>query len=116
MIETLISDKQIVGVYDAPLRSRNPDSQVIQISSLAMTLGDQIKQKFDTLNSVIVLLRVNDEEENDDVKTREITSDDDSEDPLIVTAYSCQSTVQTKKVKLVCVECPERVAGNLTKS
>ena len=40
MIETLISDKQIVGVYDAPLRSRNPDSQVIQISSLAMTLGD----------------------------------------------------------------------------
>ena len=94
--------KQIVGVYDAPLRFKGSDGRAVQISSLALSLADQIRQKTANLDSIIVSLRVNDEYNplDESEKVRELNSDDDSTDILSMNAYSCQGITFTKKIKL----------------
>ena len=106
MVETLYGadqTKQIVGVYDAPIRLKSDDSRAVLVSQLAISLADQIKSKQEALSTVIVSLRPSEERnlENDE-KVREINEDEESENSLILTAYSCQGPTQTNKIKLSC--------------
>ena len=83
--------RQIVGVYDAPLRYKGADGRAVPISSLVLSLGDQIRLKQAKSDSVIVSLRMNEEYNplDESEKVRELNSDDDSTDILSMTAYSC---------------------------
>ena len=56
--------KNILGVYDAPIKYKNQDGSAVPLSQVALLLGEQIKNKYDVLDSVIVSLRINDDFED----------------------------------------------------
>ena len=94
--------RQIIGVYDAPIKD---DDQGQPLSSLALSLAEQIKQANNSLDCIVVRVKVpkNDPEhnENEEVKTREITPEmEESMRSVILEVHACQSSSQSKKVTL----------------
>ena len=47
---------KVVGVYDAPLKVKNDDA--VPITSLALTIAEQIKSHNDTLDVIVLSIRV----------------------------------------------------------
>ena len=45
-----------MGVYDAPLKVKNDDA--VPITSLALTIAEQIKSHNDTLDVIVLSIRV----------------------------------------------------------
>ena len=70
-------------MYDAPIKYKGQGADAVPLSQMALLLGEQIKNKYDVLDSVIVSLRINDEFTDDDSqgdeKVKEIHSDDENE-------------------------------------
>ena len=94
-----------MGVYDAPIKYKGQGADAVPLSQMALLLGEQIKNKYDVLDSVIVSLRINDEFTDDDSqgdeKVKEIHSDDEN-DLLLTGAFSCQGQTHTRKIKFRC--------------
>ena len=65
----------------------------MRLTPLAITIAEQIKQVNDTLDSVVMSLRVpqDDQEEEEEQKVREITEDE--EEDYIVDVFACGSTI-----------------------
>ena len=92
MVQCVYADKQIVGVYDAPLKYNTGDA--IQMSSLSENLCTQIRSTLDVSEVVCLSLKVpnkiedEDSEEGDD-RVKEITNDQaaEIEGTLVVDAY-----------------------------
>lgn len=103
-----------MGVYDAPLR---PKDSTIPLSSLALNLGEQIKVKQNTLDSVLVHLATTKEApEAEEQKVREVGSDEEADGLAVVTAYACQGINHTKKVKCETAVQPDEMINELTTS
>ena len=67
--------EQILGVYDAPLRIKQDDS--VPVSPLAVTIAEQIKVQKDVLDALILSIRVNPVDDDEEVKVREIKDDEE---------------------------------------
>ena len=94
--------RKIVGVYDAPIRGIDQSSNQVA-STLALNLAEQIKQANNTLDAIIINVKVPPslEAEGEEPKTREITNDEaESLQSVILSAFSCQSVQQAKKIAL----------------
>ena len=94
--------RKIVGVYDAPIRGIDQSSNQVA-STLALNLAEQIKQANNTLDAIIINVKVPPslEAEGEEPKTREITNDEaESLQSVILGAFSCQSVQQAKKIAL----------------
>uniref|UniRef100_A0A7S3HWZ1 MPN domain-containing protein n=2 Tax=Favella ehrenbergii TaxID=182087 RepID=A0A7S3HWZ1_9SPIT len=92
--------RKIVGVYDAPIRGIDPTSNQVA-STLALNLAEQIKQANGTLDAIIMNVKVppSRDTEGEEPKTREISAEEaESLQTVILSAYSCQSVTQAKKI------------------
>ena len=68
--------EQILGVYDAPLRCKQDDA--VPVSALAVTIAEQIKTQKDTLDALILSIRVPIvEEEQEEAKVKEIKDEEE---------------------------------------
>ena len=90
MVQCVYSDKQIVGVYDAPLKYKSGDA--IQMSSLSDTLATQIRSMLNLQEVACLSLKVPSkvgEEDSDEDQIREVTEDQaaEHEGTLIIDAY-----------------------------
>ena len=90
MVQCVYDDRQIVGVYDAPLKYKPGDA--VQMSSLSDTLCSQIRQNLDVNEVVCLSLKVPNklgEEDSDEDQIREVTEDQaaEVEGTLIIDAY-----------------------------
>ena len=97
MIEALYdgqSDKKIIGVYDAPIKGVSEDGQH-QVSSLALSLAEQIKQANDSVDSIIIRVVVpkGSDGESEEPQVREIsTAEEENLRAVLFNAFACQST------------------------
>ena len=84
----------ILGIYDSPLRFKADE---VSLTPVAVSIAEQIKQIKETLDSVIVSIRVPvHEEEAEEAKVKEIRDDDE----LIYEAYAAGSTPRPMKIKI----------------
>ena len=109
--------RKIIGVYDAPIKG----SQEEECSQLALSLAEQIKQANNSLDSIIVRVKVpkgadNAEEETEE-RTQEITPEmEENMRPIILNVYACQSASQSKKISLSTSIDPENSLRELLRS
>ncbi len=91
MVQCVYADKQIVGVYDAPLKYNPGDA--IQMSPLSENLCTQIRTTLDVPEVLCLSLKVpkkiEDEDSEGDDRVKEITNDQaaEIEGTLVVDAY-----------------------------
>ena len=121
MIEAVYgSDKtrQVIGVYDAPLRVRD-DPNKSPLSTLAVALAEQIKIVQDTLDTPVVQLRLpfEPDAEEEEQQVREVKENEEVDSFMIVKAYAVGTSAESK-LKTVPVEAkedPEDICLELTK-
>ena len=93
---------KIVGLYDAPLKYKSGDA--VPLSSLALSLSEQIKSSMQVTDIVVLSLRIPSKFEadsDDEPKTKEIKDEDtQSEDALIVDTFIISNSANPKKQKL----------------
>ena len=120
MIEALNEgndSRKIVGVYDAPLKGSQEDESNQPLSQLALSLAEQIKQANNSLDSIVVRVKVPKDQVGDDEteeQTREITQEqEESMKSIILNVYACQGSTMSKKIALSTSTDPETVMSSL---
>ena len=120
MIEALNEgndSRKIVGVYDAPLKGSQEDESNQPLSQLALSLAEQIKQANNSLDSIVVRVKVPKDQVGDDEteeQTREITQEqEESMKSIILNVYACQGSTMSKKIALSTSTDPESVMSSL---
>ena len=93
MIEALNEgndSRKIIGVYDAPIKGSSEDETV---SQLALSLAEQIKQANNSLDSIIVRVKVpksSGEDDETEEQTREITAEaEEGMRSVLLNVYAC---------------------------
>ena len=95
-------DRKIIGVYDAPIKGTNEEASQ-PLSQLALNLGEQIKQIHNSLDAIVVRVKVpQDVEVQNEERIREITTVEEEESmcSVVLNAYAVQSQTQSKKIEL----------------
>ena len=107
MIEALNEgndSRKIVGVYDAPLKGSQEDESNQPLSQLALSLAEQIKQANNSLDSIVVRVKVPKDQVDDDEteeRTREITNEqEENMKSIVLNVYACQGSTMSKKIAL----------------
>ena len=120
MIEALNEgndSRKIVGMYDAPLKGSQEDESNQPLSQLALSLAEQIKQANNSLDSIVVRVKVPKDQVGDDEteeQTREITQEqEESMKSIILNVYACQGSTMSKKIALSTSTDPESVMSSL---
>ena len=120
MIEALNEgnqDRQIIGVYDAPLRGVSEENNNSQsLSVLALNLAEQIKQASDSLDAIVVQVKVpQGSSDSDSAVTREITAEEaENMQAVVLKAFAVQGTTISKKIALTTSRDPDAVVTEMT--
>ena len=112
-------DRQIIGVYDAPIKGVNEEANQ-PLSILALNLAEQIKQASDSLDAIVVRIKVPQggaDEPASNSRTREVTEEEaESMQSVVLQAYAVQGTTMSKKIALSTGRDPDSVVTEMISS